>query len=177
MKIREGRRNAALNASVNGKESSHNGKAGTAKQVQWKYSKSIEDPKHIQLDGKYDLYIGGKHVRTKKYFNTIDPSNEKILAEVAYASGEDVNRAVTAAKTAYEKHWSKTPPKERAKYIFRIARIMQEKAREFAVIETMNGGKPIRESKSVDVPLSIAHFFYYAGWADKLDFAFPGQSI
>ncbi len=177
MKIREGRRNAALNASVNGKGTSHNGKAATAQAVQWKYSKSIEDPKHIKLDEKYDLYIGGKHVRAGKYFKTIDPSNEKILAEVAYASAEDVNRAVTAAKTAYEKHWSKTPSKERAKYIFRIARIMQEKAREFAVIETMNGGKPIRESKSVDVPLSIAHFFYYAGWADKLHLAFPGKPI
>lgn len=94
----------------------------------------------------------------QKYFETINPANEETLAEVAYASDDDVNKAVNAAKLAYDKYWSKTPPKEKAKYIFRIARIIQEKAREFAVIETMDGGKPIRESKSVDVPLALAHF-------------------
>ena len=162
----------------NGSATAKNGKAGTnSKTFKWEYSKSIEDPKHIKLNKKYDLFIGGKWVKSKKYFETINPANEEVLSEVAYASEEDVNKAVNAAKLAYDKYWSKTPPKEKAKYIFRIARIIQEKAREFAVIETMNGGKPIRESKSVDVPLALAHFFYYAGWADKLKFAFPGRNV
>ncbi len=144
---------------------------------EWIYSPSIEDSKHISLKDRYDLFIGGKWIKTKKYFSTINPATEELLSEVAYANDEDVNRAVLAANQAYKKYWSKTPPLERAKYIFRIARIIQEKAREFAVIESMNGGKPIRESKSVDVPLSIAHFFYYAGWADKLQYAFPGTTV
>lgn len=162
----------------NGSATANNGKAiSPAKSLKWEYSKSIEDPKHIKLNSKYDLFIGGKWVKSKKYFETINPANEETLAEVAYASDDDVIKAVNAAKLAYDKYWSKTPPKEKSKYIFRIARIIQEKAREFAVIETMDGGKPIRESKSVDVPLALAHFFYYAGWADKLKFAFPGRDV
>lgn len=151
-----------------GKSAGGNGK------VVWEYSKSAEAKDHIHLLDRYDLFIGGKQVKTKKYFSTINPANEEKIAEVAYASGDDVNKAVLSAKKAYDKVWSKVSPKERAKYIFRIARIMQEKAREFAVIESMNGGKPIKESKGIDIPLAIAHFFYYAGWADKLDLAFPG---
>ena len=149
------------NGKINGLRSD-----GTAKKVQWNYSKSIEDPKHINLKSQYDLFIDGKWVKTKKYFDTINPSNEEVIAKVAYASNEDVNKAVNAAERAYEKVWSKLSPKDRGKYIFRIARIIQEKAREFAVIESMDGGKPIKESKSIDIPLVIAHFFYYAGWAD-----------
>jgi aldehyde dehydrogenase (NAD+) len=139
----------------------------------WEYSKSSEAKDHIRLKEKYDLFIGGKWVKTQKYFDTINPSNEEIIAKAAYASKSEVNKAVLAAEKAYEKVWSKTPPKEKAKYIFRIARIMQEKARELAVIESMDGGKPIKESKGLDIPLAIAHFFYHAGWADKLKYAMP----
>ncbi len=162
----------------NGSHMKTNGRSnGVQKKQNWNYSKSIEDPKHIKLKDKYDLFIGGKWVKSKKYFDTINPSNEELIAKVAYASKEDVNKAVNAAEKAYDKVWSKMPPKERGKYIFRIARIIQEKAREFAVIESMDGGKPIKESKTVDVPLVISHFFYYAGWADKLDLAFPGRKV
>lgn len=142
----------------------------------WNYSKSIEDPSHIKLKPKYDLFIGGKWVKTAKYFNTINPATEEVIAKVASAEKKDVDRAIDAASKAFEGEWSKISGKERSKYIFRIARILQEKAREFAVIESIDGGKPIRESKSVDIPLAIAHFFYYAGWADKLKYAFPGQN-
>ncbi|MCC6866141.1 MAG: aldehyde dehydrogenase family protein [Ignavibacteria bacterium] len=143
----------------------------------WEYAKSIEAKDHIHLKPSYDLFIGGKNVKSKKYFETINPATEEKLAEVAVASKSDVHRAVLAAEKAYNRVWSKTSPKERAKYIFRIARIMQEKAREFAVIESMDGGKPIKESKLIDIPLAIAHFFYYAGWADKLNLAFPNVNI
>lgn len=151
-----------------------NGKSAHGKKLLWEYSKSIESKDHINLKPRYDLFIGGKWIRTKKYFSTINPSNEEKIAEVAAASSIDVNKAVLAAQKAYVKVWGKISARERAKYIFRIARIMQEKAREFAVIESMDGGKPIKESKGVDIPLAIAHFFYYAGWADKLNYAFPG---
>ncbi|MCY7363238.1 MAG: aldehyde dehydrogenase family protein [Ignavibacteria bacterium] len=150
---------------------------GVLKKSVWEYSKSIEDSKHIKLKSEYDLYIGGKWVKSKKYFETINPSNEEVIAKVAYASNDDVNKAVNAAEKAYNTVWSKTSGKDRGKYLFRVARILQEKAREFAVIESMDGGKPIRESKSVDIPLSLAHFFYYAGWADKIDYAFPNRKV
>jgi aldehyde dehydrogenase (NAD+) len=142
-----------------------------------KYASSPEDSKHIKLNKRYDLFINGKWEKTSKYFSTINPSNEKVLAEVAYANEKDVNNAVTSAKNAYDKYWKKMPASERGKYLFRIARILQEKAREFSVIESMDGGKPIRESKSVDIPLAISHFFYYAGWADKLEYATRSKSI
>ncbi|MCX7878135.1 MAG: aldehyde dehydrogenase family protein [Ignavibacteria bacterium] len=140
----------------------------------WEYSPSPESSDHIKLKDRYDLFINGRFVKAKEYFDTINPSNEEKIAEVAYASENDVDKAVRAAERAYNKVWSRLHPKERAKVIFRIARIMQEKAREFAVIESLDGGKPVKESKSLDVPLSIAHFFYHAGWADKLHYAFPG---
>jgi len=143
----------------------------------WEYSKSVEDSKHFNLKNKYDLFINGKWTKANKYFKTINPSNEKVLTKAAFASKKDVDKAVRAAERSFDNVWSKLSQKERGKYIFRIARILQEKAREFAVIETMDGGKPIRESKSIDIPLSIAHFFYYAGWADKLDFAFPEKNV
>lgn len=143
----------------------------------WKYAPSPESTDHIQINKQYDLFIGGKFVKpnSKKYFSTINPATEKKLAEVAEANEKDIDTAVNAAKNAYDKVWKKMPAKERAKYIFRIARLMQERAREFAVIESMNGGKPIRESRDVDVPLAANHFFYYAGWADKLEYAFPNK--
>ena len=107
--------------------------------------------------------------------DTINPANEKVLAKVAEANEEDIDLAVKAARKAYNTTWSKLSGKERGKYLYRIARIIQERAREFAVVETLNGGKAIRESRDVDVPLAAAHFFYYAGWADKLDYAFPNR--
>ncbi|HRE40517.1 MAG TPA: aldehyde dehydrogenase family protein [Ignavibacteria bacterium] len=134
------------------------------------YDSSVEDSKHISVKNKYDLFINGKWVKAKKYFKTINPSNEEVLSEVAFADKSDVNKAVSSAKNSFEKYWKKTKPTDRGKYLFRIARILQEKAREFSVIESLDGGKPIRESKSIDIPLAISHFFYYAGWADKLEY-------
>lgn len=143
----------------------------------WEYAPAPENRDHIQLKDQYELYIGGKWVAPKSgiYFDTINPATEERIASVAEADAADVDRAVKAARTAYDKYWGKMSPKDRGKYIFRIARLLQEKAREFAVIESMDGGKPIRESKTVDVPLAAAHFFYYAGWADKLPYAFPNR--
>ncbi|RZV98232.1 MAG: aldehyde dehydrogenase family protein, partial [Rhodobacteraceae bacterium] len=110
-----------------------------------------------------------------RYFDTINPANEEKLARVAKAGESDVDKAVKAARKAYAGPWGRMKARERGKYIYRIARIMQERAREFAAIESLDGGKPIRESRDVDVPLAAAHFFYYAGWADKLEYAFPGR--
>jgi len=147
------------------------------KKQKWDYSPAPESTDHIQLKNKYDLFINGEFVPSSdgKYFDTINPSNEKKIAEVAEAGKADIEKAVNSAQKAYEKTWSKMHPKERGKYIYRIARLLQERAREFSVIETMDGGKPIRESRDVDVPLAAAHFFYHAGWADKLEYAFPGR--
>jgi aldehyde dehydrogenase (NAD+) len=152
-------------------------KETTASAFNWEYAPAPEAKDHIKLKSQYDLFINGKFVKpnSKKYFSTHNPSTEEKLAEVAQANAKDVDSAVTAAKTAYDKTWKKMPAKERAKYIFRIARVMQERARELAVIETMDGGKPIRESRDFDVPTAANHFFYYAGWADKLEYAFPNR--
>ena len=141
------------------------------------YSPAPESTDHIQLKDQYDLFINGEFIPAVdgKYFDTINPSNEKKIAEVAEAGKADIEKAVASAQKAYEKTWSKMHPKERGKYIYRIARLLQERAREFSVIETIDGGKPIRESRDVDVPLAAAHFFYHAGWADKLEYAFPGR--
>jgi aldehyde dehydrogenase (NAD+) len=130
----------------------------------------------VEIRDRYELFIDGKWQKPKsgKYFNTINPATEKKLAEVAEASKADVDRAVKAARKAYGP-WSKLSGAERGKYIYRIARLMQERARELAVLESKDGGKPIRESRDIDVPLAAAHFFYHAGWADKLNYAFPGM--
>jgi len=148
-------------------------------EVSWDYSASPESTAHVRLKEQYELFIGGKWVSplSGKYYETVNPSNEKSLARIAHADQRDVDSAVEAAKKAYDNVWSKLSGKERAKYIFRIARLMQERAREFAVIETMDGGKPIRESRDIDVPLACNHFFYYAGWADKLEYAFPNRKV
>ena len=150
----------------------------TKKQI-WDYGSALESTDHIQLKNRYDLFINGEFVPAVngKYFNTINPSNERKIAEVAEADKEDVEKAVASAQKAYQKTWSKMHPKERGKYIYRIARLLQERAREFSVIETIDGGKPIRESRDIDVPLAAAHFFYHAGWADKLEYAFPGRMV
>ncbi len=144
----------------------------------WAYAPAPESKDYIRLEKKYDLFINGKFTAPSsgKYFDTINPATEGKLAEIADANEKDVDKAVTAARNAYNTVWSKMPAKERAKYIYRIARVMQERARELAVIESMDGGKPIRESRDIDVPLAAAHFFYYAGWADKIAYAVPGTS-
>jgi aldehyde dehydrogenase (NAD+) len=144
-----------------------------------KYAPAPESKSSATIKSKYDLFINGKFEKpsSKKYFDTINPATEEKLSEVADANITDVDKAVKAARVAYDKTWSKMPSKERAKYIYRIARMIQERAREFAVIETLDGGKPIRESRDFDVPLAANHFFYYAGWADKLAYAFPNRNI
>jgi len=147
--------------------------------AEWEYAEAPESTDHISIEDRYGLFIDGKFIEPEKgrYFKSINPANEEVLAEIAEATQQDVNKAVEAARNAYEKTWSKLEAKERGKYIFRIARLIQERAREFSVIETMDGGKPIRESRDVDIPLAAAHFFYYAGWADKLEYAFPGKEV
>ena len=142
------------------------------------FTAAPESTGHIQLKKQYDLFINGKWQKPQsgKYFATTNPATEEKIAELAEANEADVNKAVKAARDAYNKVWSKMPAKERAKYIYRIARTIQERAREFAVIETMDGGKSIRESRDIDVPLAANHFFYYAGWADKLEYAFPNRT-
>ena len=143
----------------------------------WEYASAPESRELVTLERQYGLFIGGQLVepRSGEYYETIEPANEQPLAEIAQAGREDVELAVEAARAAFENGWSAAPPAERAKYLFRIARILQERSREFAVLESLNGGKPIRESRDVDLPLAAAHFFYYAGWADKLEYAFPNR--
>ena len=143
----------------------------------WEYSAAPEGSDFFEIDAKYNHFINGEFVEPVKgrYMKSINPATEEVLCEFAEGTSEDVDNAVKAARKAYDKTWSKLSGKERGKYIFRIARMIQERAREFAITESMDGGKPIRESRDVDVPLAAAYFFYYAGWADKLDYAFPGR--
>jgi aldehyde dehydrogenase (NAD+) len=143
----------------------------------FEYAPAPESRDVVKLEDRYGLFIGGTFVepRSGELHPSVSPSSEEELAEVAYAGPEDVDAAVVAARAAFDNGWSSWPPGERAKVIYRIARILQERAREFAVLESLDGGKPIRESRDVDVPLSAAHFFYYAGWADKLEYAFPNR--
>lgn len=144
----------------------------------WSYDTAPQDSSHVTFDKKYGLYINGQFVdpESERYFDTINPATEEKLAEIAEAGPKDIDKAVAAARKTYEGEWSKISAAERGKYIFRLARMIQERAREFAVIESMDGGKPIRESRDVDVPLAAAYFFYYAGWADKLAYAFPNRT-
>ena len=144
--------------------------------LEWEYAPSREAVEIVSLRPRYGLYIDGKERAplSKHYFPTINPATEGKLAEVAAAGEKDVDRAVKAARRAFESTWGDMAGKERAKYLFRIARLVQERSRELAVLETLDGGKPIREARDVDLPLVAAHFFYYAGWADKLEYAFPG---
>ena len=143
----------------------------------WEYDPAPETaPAHIAP--RYDLFINGKFTapKSKKFFDSISPGNEKKVSEIALANEADVNAAFAAASAAFPK-WSKTSGAERGKYLFRIARLLQDRAREFAVAETIDGGKPIRESRDFDVPVAAAHFFYHAGWADKLAYAAPGRTL
>ncbi|QNN54835.1 aldehyde dehydrogenase family protein [Nocardioides mesophilus] len=137
------------------------------------YAPAPESRAVVDIRSSYGLFIGGEFVDPAqgRSFKTISPATEEVLAEVAEASEADVDRAVAAARRAYTRVWSKMSGRERGKYLFRIARILQERSRELAVLESIDNGKPIRESRDVDVPLAAAHFFYYAGWADKLGHA------
>ena len=147
-------------------------------QTDWTYAPAPESADHFKLRERYGLFIDGRwqDPAADTWFDTVNPATEKRLASVAEAGKTDVDKAVKAARKAYDRTWSRLKPAERGKYLYRIARLLQERAREFAVIETMDGGKPIRESRDIDIPLAAAHFFYYAGWADKLEYAFPGRT-
>ena len=144
----------------------------------WEYAPAPESRDIVRVNESYGLYIGGGFVEplSNERYTTIDPAREEPLSEIAQAGKADVDRAVKSAREAYAERWSNLRPSERAKYLFRIARLLQERSREFAVLESLNGGKPIRESRDVDLPLAAAHFFYYAGWADKLEYAFPNRT-
>jgi len=142
----------------------------------WEYDPAPESaPAYI--DARYPLYINGKFTapKSKKYFDSISPRDESVLSEIAAGGKADVNAAYAAATAAFPM-WSALPGAERGKYLYRIARLLQDRAREFAVAETLDGGKPIRESRDFDVPVAAAHFFYHAGWADKLAYLAPGRT-
>jgi len=143
--------------------------------IDWEYAPSRESAELVTIDERYGLFIGGEEVKPEsgEWFPTLNPATEEHLAAVAFAGPDDVDAAVSRARKAFGV-WSKTDPAERAKYIFRISRMIAERSRELAVLETLDGGKPIRESRDVDLPLVAAHFFYHAGWADKLEYLFPG---
>jgi len=144
----------------------------------WEYDPAPEtaDPK---LKPRYNLFIGGRFVpsATGKYFDSINPANEQKLAELALGGAADVDAAYRAAARAFGSGWSRLPGRERGKFLYRVARLLQDRAREFAVAETMDNGKPIKETRDFDVPMAAAHFFYHAGWADKLDYVAPGRRM
>ena len=141
--------------------------------AKFEYAPALESRTVVTIRPSYGLFIGGEFVESTdgSSFKTINPSSEEVLAEVTEAGVADVELAVRAARTAFDGPWGRLPGAERGKYLFRIARILAERAREFAVLETLDNGKPIKESRDVDIPLAAAHFFYHAGWADKLEHA------
>lgn len=140
----------------------------------WEYAPAPENPDFVRHEKRYGHFIGGKFVEGDNYFASLNPATEEPLVEVATADEKVVDTAVNTARKAYEKVWRKLSGTERGKYVYRIGRLIQEHARELAILETMDNGKPIKETRDVDIPLAAAHFIYYAGWADKLDYAFPG---
>jgi aldehyde dehydrogenase (NAD+) len=143
----------------------------------WSYAPAPEQSDYLRIKPRYSLFIDGKFrsPHSGKYFDSINPATEERLAEIAEADAHDVDLAVKAARRAHRRVWSKLPGRERGKFLYRIARLLQEKSRELAVLESIDGGKTIKESRDIDLPLVAAHFFYYAGWADKLAYAFPGR--
>ena len=143
-----------------------------------KFAPAPESRSAAKIKDRYELFINGKFEKpsSKKYFDSTNPATGEKLSEVADSNNADVDKAVKAARNAYDKVWGKMPAKERSKYIFRIARMVQERARELSIVETLDGGKPIRESRDFDVPTAANHFFYYGGWADKLEYAFPNRN-
>jgi aldehyde dehydrogenase (NAD+) len=150
---------------------------GDGQAIPWEYAPAPEARDIVRLKERYGLFINGREVPSSDggTFVSIDPSTEQPLAAIARGTTADMDRAVRAARRAQRRSWGALSGVERAKYLFRISRILQERSREFAVLESMDSGKPIKESRDVDVPLAAAHFWYYAGWADKLDYAFPGR--
>jgi aldehyde dehydrogenase (NAD+) len=142
----------------------------------WDYAPAPESRDIVRIDERYGYFVGGEWLEPRETYTTISPASEEPLAEIGQATPEEVQKAIGVARAAFDNGWSSLPGSERAKYLFRIARILQERSREFAVLESLNGGKPIKESRDVDLPLAAAHFFYYAGWADKLEYAFPNRS-
>ncbi len=141
----------------------------------WRYAPAAESTDHFALPERQGIFVGGEFLEPKgEWLTTIDPATEAVLCQVPQAGPKEVDRAVQAARAAFGP-WRKLSGEARARYLFRIARLIQERARELACLETMDGGKPIRESRDVDVPLAAQHFFYHAGWADKLDLCFPGE--
>ena len=146
--------------------------------IDWQYSESIESADIVSLQKKYSNYIGGKFVdpKSKKYLNTVSPATEEILAKVPLSNEQDVNSAVKSARSGFET-WSKLSPHQRSRYLFKIARLIQERSREFAVLESLDGGKPIKESRDFDLPQVAANFFYFAGWADKLDLSWSTKKL
>jgi len=141
---------------------------------EWTYAPAPESREIVSIHERYGLFVGGEWLEPTETYTTLSPASEEPLATVAQATPTEVRHAVAVAREAFA-DWSALPGSERAKYLFRIARILQERSREFAVLESLNGGKPIKESRDVDLPLAAAHFFYYAGWADKLEYAFPNR--
>jgi aldehyde dehydrogenase (NAD+) len=141
----------------------------------WDYAPAPESREIVTIQERYGHFVGGEWLEPRETYTTIAPASEEPLAEIGQATPEEVHGAIAAAREAFQNGWSALPGSERAKYLFRIARILQERSREFAVLESLNGGKPIKESRDVDLPLAAAHFFYYAGWADKLEYAFPNR--
>ena len=148
----------------------------TLKEEFVEYAPALESRSIVTIASEYGHFINGEFTVGANHFASINPSNEEVLSHIALGNVQDIDAAVDAARVAFESTWSKMSGKERGKYLYRIARILQERAREFAVLESLDNGKPIRESREVDVPLAAAHFFYHAGWADKLDFAGLGNS-
>ncbi|PZS02262.1 MAG: betaine-aldehyde dehydrogenase [Pseudonocardiales bacterium] len=145
--------------------------------MSWEYAPAPESRETARLKSSYQMFVDGEFVDGNGgAFKSVNPATEEVLAEVAGADATDVDRAVCAARRAYERVWGPMPGRERAKYVFRIARLIQERARELAVLESLDNGKPIKESRDVDIPLAAAHFFYYAGWADKLEHAGFGSN-
>jgi aldehyde dehydrogenase (NAD+) len=142
----------------------------------WDYSPAPESADHVRLRDSYGVFVGGEFAdpRSGKSAPTVNPATEQQIASIAVAGEEDIAHAVAVAREA-QRRWSALPGLERGKYLFRIARLMQERARELAVVETMDGGKPIRESRDIDIPLAAAHFFHYAGWADKIAYGIAGR--
>ena len=146
--------------------------------VNWEYSESVESQEIVNIKDKYQNFINGKFQQpnSKKYINTISPSTEEVLSKIVISNEKDVDNAVQSAKLGFEK-WSNTSPHERSKHLFKLARLIQERSREFAVLESMDGGKPIKESRDFDLPQVAANFFYFAGWADKIDLSWGAKSL
>ena len=142
----------------------------------FEYAPAPESRSIVKIEKEYGHFINGKFVKGKQHFATINPATEEVLSHIANGDKNDIDKAVLAAQNAYTKVWSKLSGAERGKYLYRIARILQERAREFAVLESLDNGKPIRETRDIDIPLVSAHFFYHAGWADKLDYAGVGTT-